>query len=94
MHAPFATNNSSRRMFLGQLGCGFGSVALAGLLQRESAQAGDFSSPQLPTFAPRVRRVIQLFMNGGASPMDTFDYKPALALKHGQLLGPKDKPEG
>lgn len=44
--------------------------------------------------APRVRRVIQLFMNGGASPMDTFDYKPALEKYHGQSLGPKEKPEG
>ncbi len=44
--------------------------------------------------APRVRRVIQLFMNGGASPMDTFDYKPALEKFHGQSLGPKEKPEG
>ena len=43
---------------------------------------------------PRVRRVIQLFMNGGASPMDTFDYKPALEKYHGQSLGPKEKPEG
>jgi hypothetical protein len=38
--------------------------------------------------------VIQLFMNGGASPMDTFDYKPALEKLHGQNLGPKVKPEG
>lgn len=44
--------------------------------------------------APRVRRIIQLFMNGGASPMDTFDYKPALEKYHGQSLGPKEKPEG
>ncbi len=36
--------------------------------------------------APRVRRVIQLFKNGGASPMDTFDYKPALEKYHGQSL--------
>ena len=94
MQLPDSINRSSRRHFLGQLGCGFGSVALAGLMQRESARAGEISSPQLPTFAPKVKRVIQLFMNGGASPMDTFDYKPALAMKHGQLLGPKDKPEG
>jgi hypothetical protein len=40
------------------------------------------------------RAVIQLFMNGGASPMDTFDYKPALEKYHGQSLGPREKPEG
>ncbi|NIP93758.1 MAG: DUF1501 domain-containing protein, partial [Akkermansiaceae bacterium] len=44
--------------------------------------------------APKVRRVIQLFMTGGASPMDTFDYKPDLEKLHGQKLGPKEKPEG
>jgi len=42
----------------------------------------------------KVKRVIQLFMTGGASPMDTFDYKPALEKLHGQKLGPKEKPEG
>lgn len=42
----------------------------------------------------KVRRVIQLFMTGGASPMDTFDYKPALEKLHGQKLGPETKPEG
>ena len=42
----------------------------------------------------KVRRVIQLFMTGGASPMDTFDYKPELERLHGQKLGPSEKPEG
>jgi hypothetical protein len=42
----------------------------------------------------RVKRVIQLFMTGGVSPMDTFDYKPELERLHGQMLGPKEKPEG
>ncbi len=84
----------SRRRFLGHLGSGFGSVALAGLLAREQAAAVPVGRPVFPTFVPKVRRVIQLFMNGGASPMDTFDYKPELARRHGELLGPKDKPEG
>ena len=42
----------------------------------------------------KVKRVIQLFMTGGASPMDTFDYKPELEKLHGQMLGPEEKPEG
>ena len=42
----------------------------------------------------KAKRVIQLFMTGGASPMDLFDYKPELERLHGQMLGPKDKPEG
>jgi hypothetical protein len=36
----------------------------------------------------KVKRVVQLFMNGGASPMDTFDYKPLLAKQHGQKFDP------
>ncbi len=78
-----------RRRFLSTLGSGFGSLALAGLFQKERVWA---ETP--PPFIPKVRRVIQLFMNGGASQMDTFDYKPDLTKHHGQMLGPKEKPEG
>lgn len=84
----------SRRQFLNQLGCGFGSVALAGLLDRGAAYAAPEAPPQWPAFPPKAQRIIQLFMNGGASPMDTFDYKPELERRHGEMLGPKEKPEG
>ena len=86
----------NRRQFLSRIGGGFGSVALAGLLQRDGLLAADdgAAGAQLPQFAPKARRVIQLFMNGGASPMDTFDYKPELERRHGEMLGPKEKPEG
>jgi hypothetical protein len=92
------TESLSRRAFLGHLGGGLGTVALAHLVARESLAAG------LPAARPefngglhhhaKVKRIIQLFMNGGTSPMDTFDYKPDLARFHGQMLGPKEKPEG
>ena len=78
----------SRREFLGEIGGGFASLALAQMLTR------DASAEILPPFRPRVRRVIQLFMTGGVSPMDTFDYKPELERLHGQDLGPKEKPDG
>ncbi|HTI73213.1 MAG TPA: DUF1501 domain-containing protein [Candidatus Limnocylindria bacterium] len=78
----------SRRHFLWQLGGGFAGVALSQLLAQESLAAGISHHPA------KIKRVIQLFMTGGASPMDLFDYKPALAKLHGQMLGPKDKPEG
>ena len=65
-------------------------MALAGLLSTDKADAG----PLLPGFAPKAKRVIQLFMNGGASPMDTFDYKPELQRRHGEMAGPANKPEG
>ena len=85
-----------RRNLLGDIAGGFAGLALAQLLAREACSA---EKPRqdlnggLHHFA-RARRVIQLFMNGGASPMDTFDYKPQLEKLHGQKLGPSQKPEG
>jgi hypothetical protein len=88
----------SRRDFLWQIGGGFGSIALTHLLGREALAAGPYT-PKTEFngglhHPAKVKRIIQLFMTGGASPMDTFDYKPALAKFHGQNLGPKEKPEG
>ncbi|MEK0448840.1 MAG: hypothetical protein RL088_1108 [Verrucomicrobiota bacterium] len=82
-----ALHRQDRRSFLSQIGNGFGALALSHLLSRDSVGAG-LNHP------PKVRRIIQLFMTGGASPMDTFDYKPALEKLHGQMIGPKEKPEG
>lgn len=79
-----------RRRFLVRAGGGFAGLALAQLLARD-ARAGVTAPFHHP---PRVNRVIQLFMTGGASPMDTFDYKPELERLHGQMLGPKEKPDG
>ena len=81
-----------RRDFLRRMGGGFGSVALAHLLSGEAEASGILSGGL--HHAPRARRVIQLFMNGGVSPMDTFDRKPELTRLHGQKLGPKERPEG
>lgn len=78
--------NFSRRQFLSTLGAGFGSLAATDLLARDLGTG--LHHP------PKAKRIIQLFMNGGASQMDTFDYKPELARLHGQMLGPKEKPEG
>lgn len=95
MFSSSIADGCSRRDVLCQLGAGFGSVVLADLLARESRAADGGGIPGGGTHhPPKVRRVIQLFMNGGASPMDTFDYKPALEKHHGQSLGPKEKPEG
>ncbi len=77
-----------RREFLWQLGGGFAGLALSQLLVRDTAAAGLSHHPA------KVKRIIQLFMTGGASPMDLFDYKPELERLHGQMLGPKEKPEG
>jgi len=72
----------NRRDFLGTLGAGLGSIALASLLRGES-----FAAPHLH-HAPRAKRVIQLFMTGGASQCDLFDYKPELIARHGQKFDP------
>jgi hypothetical protein len=74
-----------RRDFLGDMAAGLGGIALASLLQEERAPA---AVPLTPHFAPKVRRIIQLFMNGGASQCDLFDYKPALVARHGQPFDP------
>jgi hypothetical protein len=77
-----------RRDFLNKLGGGFGTLALQSIL------ANDVSETHLPRISkhihhrPRIKRVVQLFMNGGVSPMDTFDYKPALKQLHGQRFDP------
>jgi hypothetical protein len=88
----------SRRDFLWGSGGGLGILGLVQLLACESLAAGSRAPrPELNGglhHPAKVKRVIQLFMNGGASPMDTYDYKPALARLDGQMLGPKEKPEG
>jgi hypothetical protein len=87
-----------RRDFLWRFGGGLGGIAMSHLFARELAGA-NLAAPR-PEFngglhhPAKVKRVIQLFMNGGVSQMDTFDYKPELARLHGQMLGPKEKPEG
>jgi hypothetical protein len=84
-----------RRRWLAQVGNGFASAALTQLLARDLVAEGVTSNMLGGLHHPaKVRRVIQLFMTGGASPMDLFDYKPMLEKLHGQMLGPKDKPEG
>lgn len=84
-----------RREFLGRLGGGLGSVALAQLLGVDQLLGATDPSPvaasglpRLPHHPPRVRRVIQLFMNGGASQMDLFDYKPELFRRAGEKFDP------
>ncbi len=69
----------SRRDLLRRAGMGFGLLGLAGTLQA----AQRLAAPRTH-FAPRAKRVIFLFMNGGPSHVDTFDPKPALAKHAGE----------
>src|SRR5262245_52450982 len=81
----------SRRDLLVRSGLGFGSLALADLLQAETPVARDPGSPnplapKKPHFPGKAKHVVHLFMNGGPSHVDTFDPKPLLARYHGKPL--------
>ena len=86
-NSPFhrATDQSplSRRYFLWQSGGGLGGMALTTMLGREPLQAKGVLSGTLH-HPPKAKRVIQLFMGGAASHLDTFDFKPALIRHHGE----------
>ncbi len=71
-----------RRDFLERCGMGFGGLALGGLL---GGNASAMTTSQ-PHFAPKAKRVVHLFMNGGPSQVDTFDPKPKLQEFHGKTM--------
>jgi hypothetical protein len=82
----------TRRWFFKQCGVGLGTIALAELLGARTTRANVSASsisnplaPRPPHFAPKVKRVIYLFMAGGPSHMELFDYKPELAKWDGKL---------
>src|SRR5438876_11860 len=81
MHSPAL----SRRALLSTLGGGFGALALKAMLAEDARTDDNFAVAQLH-HPPKARRVLQLFMNGGASQMDTFDYKPELEKQHGKKV--------
>lgn len=75
----------SRRELLSRAGFGFGALAMGGLLQADAADMNPMAV-RTPHFAPRAKRVIHLFMNGGPSQVDTFDPKPMLKKYAGKPL--------
>ncbi len=82
----------TRRHFFSRTAVGLGSAALAHLLATERAVA-DAGSPAALSgvmkdfhYPPKAKRVIYLFMSGGPSQIDLFDYKPLLNEKHGEEL--------
>ncbi|MGV3774545.1 MAG: DUF1501 domain-containing protein [Verrucomicrobiales bacterium] len=86
-------SGQSRREFLWRFGGGLGGIALASLLGEQDL-FGALETQSRPHFngglhhKAKAKRVIQLFMNGGASQMDTFDYKPELEKRHGENFDP------
>jgi uncharacterized protein (DUF1501 family) len=83
----------TRRQFFGRTATGIGTAALASLLDERLFAADAGTSPARPHgalpvlhFAPKAKHVIYLFMSGGPSHIDLFDYKPKLKDHHGQEL--------
>ena len=93
-HAPRPENAFlTRRDLLRRGGMGFGTLGLAVVLADSVAlshpargESTDLHplAPKRPHFAPKARRVVHLFMNGGPSQVDTFDPKPLLDRYHGK----------
>jgi hypothetical protein len=86
----------TRRDLLARLGIGFGALALPALLN-ESGFGGEIDQanplmPKTPHFAPKAKRVIHIFANGGPSHVDTFDNKPSITDYAGQTI-PGDTPK-
>ena len=86
----------TRRELLGRLGAGFGVLGLAGALAEAApltaaAPPPSPLTPKRPHFAPRAKRIIQLFMPGGPSQVDTFDFKPDIARYKGQRPAAVDR---
>jgi hypothetical protein len=73
----------TRREALRSVGCGFGMLGLAGLLEQTGRAAAPLAV-QPTHFPAKAKHVIFLFLNGGPSHVDTFDPKPALTRYHGK----------
>ncbi len=74
----------TRREWLRNSRLGFGMIALAGMLNDATKADSSRSEFRVPHFAPKAKRVVMLFMDGGVSQVDSFDPKPRLTAEHGQ----------
>lgn len=76
----------SRREMLQTASAGFGWLAFQSLLSEASGSESPLAE-KAPHFSARAKRVIFLFMRGGVSQVDSFDYKPELSRRHEEDLG-------
>ncbi|MEM7231076.1 MAG: DUF1501 domain-containing protein, partial [Planctomycetota bacterium] len=105
-NSPQFCGRTRRREFIKDVGGGFASLALAGMLGNDqffsSAHAADaplggYTSPLAPTSSQlpgKAKSVIFLFMYGGPSQVDTFDYKPDLYPLDGKTIDIETKGRG
>lgn len=84
----------SRRQMLSQFATGLGGVAMASLLEREAwgAVVPPEAADPPPHHSPKAKRAIQIFLQGGLSQIDSFDYKPELEKLHGKSVPGDEKP--
>ena len=88
-HAPRLEDTFlTRRDLLRRCGMGFGAMAFGSLLGRAGASEINLNplAVKAPHFAPKAKRIIHIFANGGASHVDSFDPKPALDQWHGREI--------
>ena len=86
-----------RREFLSWVGQGLGTAALATLLQQEhplqAATVPGEAANLPPHLAPAAKRVIHIYLCGGLSHVDSFDFKPELVNQHGKSLVSSERPD-
>src|SRR5579872_6976380 len=93
---------TSRRDMLKSASCGIGFLAFADMVTRAAAkesvspakEANNMLAAKAPHFPARAKRVIFMFMAGAPSHVDTFDYKPQLAVDNGKDSTGKGGKEG
>ena len=94
---PALMGGVDRRRFLWHWGGGLGGIALAHLLGKSNQlAAAPAPGPDLSGglhHPAKAKRVVQLFMSGAASQVDTFDYKPLLLKRNGEKFDPGGKVE-
>lgn len=76
----------TRRHFFSTCSVGLGSIALSQLMAADAAKTQNALSPKTPHFAPKAKSVIFLFMAGGPSQLEMFEYKPQLTKLNGQPI--------
>ncbi|MST01373.1 MAG: DUF1501 domain-containing protein [Pedosphaera sp.] len=96
-YAPNELALPSRRRFLQRAGLGLGSVALGTLLHEQTTAVAAPVNPlaaRPPLFPAKAKRIVWLFMTGAPSQVDTWDYKPELQKRNGEVLPGSDPKTG